>query len=65
MEVWNHHPDRQPGVQTWDLEGSIKKCENRVPLPKLRYVHDARQREETHAGHSSGPFSRTWPCGVM
>ena len=35
----NHHPDRQPRVKTWDLEGSKKKCENRVPLQKLHYIH--------------------------
>lgn len=27
--------DSQPRVKTWDWEGSIQKCENRVPLPKL------------------------------
>lgn len=35
----NHHPDRQPTVKTWDLEGSIEKCESSVPLRKLHYIH--------------------------
>lgn len=53
MEVWKPPSRQTPRVKTWDSEGSIEKCENRVPPPKLHYVH------HSPAG-SSGPAHHTW-----
>lgn len=26
-------------MRTWGVEGAVQKCENRVPLQKLHYIH--------------------------